>query len=243
MRTFLACTAVLLVAVGVRAGVKPAAPAPKPSEAPKIDGSYTVNYTSVVSVGGFVGPGGPGGGRIMNNQIALRSSSATISKNQIMIGNWYANADDGSLPPRLRLQLAGAPQAMTYVIDPTTTPMSIDVTMVDLRNKKTKSLGIIDVADDRITIAVGKPGADRPKTLDENEEVTVFYFKKAPPPARDEYRIVAMTVGKEADAEKELNRLAAEGFQVVNTTNPSAADSKSSVTTVHFLLTRTAKHP
>ena len=54
-------------------------------------------------------------------------------------------------------------------------------------------------------------------------------------------RIVAMTVGKEADAEKELNRLAQEGFELVNTTNPAATDGKASVTTVHFILKRTAK--
>jgi len=37
-----------------------------------------------------------------------------------------------------------------------------------------------------------------------------------------EFRIVAMTVGKEADAEKELNKLAQDGFELVNTTNPAA---------------------
>jgi hypothetical protein len=242
MRTFLAFSAVLLVAAGSGVSAKGAAPAPKPAEAPDLDGSYTLNYTTVVSgFGGFVGPGG--GPRMANNQIALRSSSATIAKNQITVGNWDSSADDGSLPPRLRLQLAGAPQTMTYAIDPKTTPMSIDITMVDLRNKKTKSLGIIDATEDRITIALAKPGAERPKNMDENEEVTVFYFKKAPPPVRDEYRIVAMTPGKEADAEKELNKLAAEGFHVVNTTNPAAVDPKSSATTVHFLLKRTGKQP
>jgi hypothetical protein len=60
-------------------------------------------------------------------------------------------------------------------------------------------------------------------------------------PLRSEYRIVAMTVGKEEAAEKELNKLAQEGFELVNTTNPMAPDARAAPTTVHFILKRTIK--
>jgi hypothetical protein len=44
---------------------------------------------------------------------------------------------------------------------------------------------------------------------------------------------------QEEVAEKELNKLAQDGFEFVSTTQPVALDAKSSVTTVHFLLKRT----
>ena len=112
-----------------------------------------------------------------------------------------------------------------------------------MRGKKTKSLGIVEINGNRLTIALAKDGLERPKTTDEAEGVTVYYFQKAPPPPRAEFRIVAMTVGKEEAAEKELNKLSQEGFELVNTTNPAAADGKSSPTTVHFILKRTVKVP
>jgi hypothetical protein len=50
-----------------------------------------------------------------------------------------------------------------------------------------------------------------------------------------------LTVGKEEATEKELNKLAQDGFELLSTTQPAAADAKSSVTTVHFILKRTVK--
>ena len=50
----------------------------------------------------------------------------------------------------------------------------------------------------------------------------MYYFQKAPPPPKVEFRIVALTAGKEADAEKELNKLANEGYELVTTTSPIA---------------------
>jgi hypothetical protein len=40
-----------------------------------------------------------------------------------------------------------------------------------------------------------------------------------------------------------LNKLAQDGFELVSTTQAVAADAKSSVTTIHFLLKRTVKQP
>jgi hypothetical protein len=50
-----------------------------------------------------------------------------------------------------------------------------------------------------------------------------------------------MTAGKEEDAEKELNKLTKEGYELVNTTNPIATDGKASPTVIHFVLKRTTK--
>lgn len=242
--------AVVLAALAVPQGNKTRAPMPKPQESPIIEGTYTLNYTYLSTgfdrgVGGFGGPGG----RVPVNQITLRSSRASITKNEITIGTGagldYDPRYGGYYDPYEGRTSTNTTPTMSYVIDPSKTPMAIDVTTVNVRNKKEKSLGIIEVSENRITISVAKPGAERPKNFDESEEVTLYYFKKAKPVAvpRDEYRIVAMTVGKEAEAEKELNKLAKEGFELVNTTNPAAADPKSSPTTVHLVLRRTARQP
>jgi hypothetical protein len=242
-----------LAAVAVALAVSPAdrkarAPVPKPPEVPAIEGTYTLNYTSVMNAGGWGGggwAGGPGMGgpgvRNQVNQIVLLTSTATISKSAIAIGGADAGFGYGPGGGFVRGGNAAGQTAMTYAINPATTPMSIDIHAVDARNKKTKALGIVEVIDDRVTVALAKPGADRPKSMDETEEVTVYYFKKAPPPPKTEFRIVAMAVGKEADAEKELNRLAEDGFELVTTTNPAAADPKAAPTTVHFVLKRIGK--
>jgi uncharacterized protein (TIGR03067 family) len=170
---------------------------------------------------------------------SLRSTSAAISKGEITLGRRAADYDpDGWSSPA---RAADATQSMAYTIDPTTMPMSIDVISIDQRNKRAEQKGVIEVNGDRITIALAKPGAERPKTTDEGEEVTVYYLKKLPPPPKVEYRIVAMTVGKEAEAEKQLNKLAEEGFELVSTTNPAARDPGATPTTVHFVLKRMKK--
>ena len=48
---------------------------------------------------------------------------------------------------------------------------------------------------------------------------------------------------KEEAVEKELNRLAQEGYELSSTTQPTAPDAKSSPTTVHLILKRTVKLP
>jgi uncharacterized protein (TIGR03067 family) len=133
------------------------------------------------------------------------------------------------------------PLTMEYTIDTTKSPMTIDVNILDVRGKKTKALGLAEVNGDRLIISIAKEGDERPKNTEEGGNVTVYYFRKAPPPPRVEYRIISMTVGKEATAEKELNKLAQEGFELVNTTNPAATSDKAAPTTVHFILKRTVK--
>jgi uncharacterized protein (TIGR03067 family) len=251
MRTLISLAALLCAVGAVPAGGNANAPVPKPQEGPTLEGTYTVNYTGTVQAGGWgVGPGGAGGGWGAGPgavggkggklggpagaiQTVMYTSVATISKSEITIGS----------SDTFGLRGANAAQTMTYAIDPTKTPMTIDVFTIDARNKKATAQGVVEVIDGRITLALAKPGAERPKTTDEAEDVTVYYFKKAPPPPKTEFRIVAMSIGKEADTEKELNKLAQEGYELVNTTNPVAADSKSAPTTVHFILKRTAKQP
>ena len=52
-----------------------------------------------------------------------------------------------------------------------------------------------------------------------------------------------MSVGKEAEVEKELTKLAGEGYERITTTQPTAPDAKAAVTTIHFILKRTARQP
>ena len=136
---------------------------------------------------------------------------------------------------------AAGSTTMEYTLDATKSPMTIDVETTSLRGKKSKALGLVEVVGNRLIIAVAKEGDERPKTTEEGENITVYYFQKAPPPPKVEFRVIAMTAGKEADAEKELNKLAGEGYELVSTTNPLAADGKSAPTTIHFVLKRTTK--
>jgi len=246
MRKLLSFAVVLVALAGSRA-------TPVPKDAPAIDGKYNLLLVSTpedragpngpggLAPGGFggpgaFGPGGGGGGWGVPGGWATNSSymvgPATITKNEITFeGSGFRNGPLG---------VAG-PTTMEYTLDTTKTPMIIDVDNVSVRGKKTKSLGLVEVKGDRLIIALAKEGGERPKTTEEAEGVTVYYLKKAPPPLRTEYRIVAMTVGKEEEAEKELNKLAAAGYELVNTTQPAAADAKASPTTIHFVLRRTVR--
>lgn len=236
MRRFLLLAVLAVALVGPRAG---AAPVPKDAPQPTIDGKYTLVSVSLpedrqmaaAGAGGF--PAGvPAGIRLRTSTTAMyMAGPATITKNTIHLEG------RGVISP-----LAGTgPTTMEYKLDASKTPMAIDVTSVNLRGAKGKpQLGLVEVIGDRMIIAVAAAGEDRPKNTEENDNVTVYYFQKAPPPPRTEFRIVAMTVGKEADAEKELNKLAGEGFELMSTT-AAAPDTKSSPTTVHFVLKRIVK--
>jgi len=224
MRKFLPLVAVLVTFVGLRAD---AAPVPKTPVPPSIDGKYTLlaTYGTTTAPKGFAkadptDPAGPSFGT-RNTR-----TEATITKNEITI------------EPRT---VSANPTFMEYTMDTTKSPITIDVETITVRGKKTKSFGIVEVNGNRVTIALAKEGTERPKTTDEAEGVTVYYFLKAPPPPKAEFRIVAMTVGKEEEAEKELNKLAAQGYELVNTTHPAATDPKGAPTTVHFILRRTVK--
>jgi uncharacterized protein (TIGR03067 family) len=230
MRTLIPVAVVLFVLSGSHAGGK--APVPKTPVPPSIDGKYTLLVTSSGTVvpKGFA-PGGPGGDRgDRESPFASRvmRSDAVITKNEITL--------EARTPTAL-------PTTMEYTLDPTKTPMTIDVETIPVRGKKTKSLGIVEITGNKLVIALAKEGAERPKSVEEVEGVTVYYFQKAPPPPKVEYKIVALNVGKESEAEKELNKLAGEGFELVTTTQPTAANDKASVTTIHFVLKRTTRQP
>ena len=170
-----------------------------------------------------------GGVVFLGGTSATLSGPATITKNEIVIeGNNRFNPFTG----------AAGSTTMEYKLDPSKSPANVDVDLVNIRGKKTKLLGRAEVNNNHLIVALAKEGDERPKSTEEADDVRVCYFQKAP---RTEYRIVAMTVGKEEAMEKELNKLAQEGYELVSTTQPSAVDSKSSVTTVHFILKRTVK--
>ena len=214
------------------------APVPKEAPAATIDGKYTLLSMSSPDDRGMNGPGGlvggPGGGAIR-----VRTSTASL----YMVGPATITKTTITLEGRNVISpLAGnnGPTVMEYTLDTTKSPMTIDVNIVNLRGKKTKALGLAEAVGDRLVISIAAPGEDRPKNTEEDGNVTVYYLQKAPPPPKTEFRIVAMTVGKEAEAEKELNKLAGEGFELVSTT-AAAPDAKSSPTTVHFVLKRVTK--
>jgi hypothetical protein len=246
MRTLPAFAIVLVALAASGANEKIAAPVPKEPE-PKfsIEGKYNLLAVSLATDrmgpagfggagGGFPGGGGGGGtagggpmGRSVNSVVLV--GPATITKNEITLeGN-------GRVSP---LAANNVPTTMEYTIDTTKTPAFINVEITNIRGKKSKSLGVVEVHNNRLTVALAKEGDERPKTTEEAEGVTVYYFQKAP---HHEYRIIAMTAGKEETIEKELNKLALEGFELESTTQPSAVDGKSSVTVVHFILKRTVK--
>jgi len=237
MRALPILAVVLVAFAGSRASEKLAAPVPKEPETKfSIEGKYTLmsvsNPSEMVGPGPLGGPGGlargPGGGRVLVNA-ALLSGPVTITKNEITLEG------SGRVGP---LAAVGGPTTMEYTLDTSKSPAFIDVDVISLRGKKSKMLGLVEVHANRVILALAKEGDERPKTTEDAENVTVYYFQKAP---RTEYRIIALTVGKEEATEKELNKLAQDGFELLSTTQPAAADAKSSVTTVHFILKRTVK--
>lgn len=223
--------ALLVVAVGARADEPVRAPVPKAPVPPSIEGRYVVVLTELQpgfggpwggAPGGWGGPGVPAVGPGNPNPLRRSSSqrgAAVVTANAITIGE----------------------TKMAYTLDATKTPMTIDVETHPLGEKPRKQVGVIEASGDRLTVALAKEGGERPKSVEEADGVTVYYFQKAPPPPRTEYRIVALNVGEEERVEKELNQLAKEGFELVTTTSPTAPNQKASATTIHFVLKRTVK--
>ena len=229
MWQILPAAAILIAVSGSRPSERINAPVPKTPPVPSIHGNYLLLATSNgVTEAPFAGPGGGRGG-FGGRSTSLRSLSVTtaISRSEIVIEGRGSTLST----------------TMEYTLEPSKSPITIDVESTSVRNKKTKLQGIVEINGNRLTIALAKEGGERPKTTDEADGVIVYYFQKAPPPPRIEYRIIAMTAGKEAAAEKELNKLVKEGYELVSTTNPIAPNATSSVTTIHFILKRTVKQP
>jgi len=233
MRKVIPVAVVLFAFAGAHAGGK--APVPKTPVPPSIDGKYTLLATSsgTTAKGKFADRGDPADG-----SGAFGGPSGFTSRN--VRGETVITKNEITIEPRTP---TGLPVTMEYTLDPTKSPMTIDVETIPVRGKKTRSLGVVEMSGHRLVIALAKEGAERPKTVEEAEGGTVYYFQKAPPPPKVEFKIVAMSVGKEADVEKELNKLAGEGFELMTTTQPTAANDKASVTTIHFVLKRTTKQP
>jgi uncharacterized protein (TIGR03067 family) len=235
MRTLAPLVAVLVAFAVSQSGEMIAAPVPKDKPPPSIDGKYTL-----LSVANSTTAVGPGGKASRSGSIAL-VGPATITKNEISFEG--RSSPSGFSPAAAAAIAAGNHTTMEYTLDPTKSPMTIDVDIVNVRGKKSKSLGLVEINGKHLIIALAKEGDERPKTTDEAEGVTVYYFKKEPPPPRTEFRIVTLTIGKEEAVEKELNRLAQDGYELASTTQPTAPDAKSSPTTVHLILKRTVKLP
>lgn len=243
MRTLIP-VALLLALVGSHATGKAPVPKEAPASSASLEGKYTLmsvsNPNDRVAPGGFAPAGAPGGAVMIarvSPATALLLGPAIITKNEITLEGRGA-----SISPLSALAASTPlPQTMGYKLDATKTPVTIDIETTSLRGKKSKALGVAEVVGNRLILAVAKEGDERPKTTDEAENVTVYYFQKAPPPPKVEVKIVAMTAGKEADAEKELNKLLSEGYELTTTTNPIATDAKAAPTIIHFVLKRTAK--
>ena len=196
-----------------------AAPAPVVPPPPSIEGKYVLLTSTTTSATGKNRPGAFGtdgpGSSAFGPSGARRET--VITKDTIAIDGRTASWD--------------------YRIDPTTKPMSIDITITPPRGKKTKSLGIIEAVGDKLTLAYAAEGAERPKDFEDAEGVSHFVFQKAPPPPRTEYKIVVLKGGKEQETEKELNALAKDGYEVMSThATPTPGDP-----TIHFVLKRTVK--
>jgi uncharacterized protein (TIGR03067 family) len=242
MRTLIP-VALLFVFVGAHAGGKAPVPKDPPAATGGIDGKYNLVSLAVPNerAGGFApapAAGFPGAAPArLSTATMLLLGPAVITKNEITL-----EGRPGASSP-LSALAAGAtlPITMEYKLDATKAPMTIDIETTTLRGKKVKMLGVVEVVGNRLIIAVAKEGDDRPKTTDEGGDVTVYYFQKAPPPPKVEFKVVAMTAGSAADAEKELNKLAAEGYELVSTTNPVAMNDKAAPTHIHFVLKRTTK--
>ena len=109
-------------------------------------------------------------------------------------------------------------QEWEYTFDATAKPLALDLTTVPIIGKPTTALGIAEKSGDRLLIAYAQEGGERPKSFDPADGVTILAFKVAPPPPTWEYRIVRLADGNEGSAEREMNKLSADGFELVVTT-------------------------
>jgi uncharacterized protein (TIGR03067 family) len=191
-----------------------AAPAPNVPPPPSIEGKYTLVSSSTAINGkarAAFGESGPGSG----------FTSSTVRRDSVIT--------------RDSISIDGRTASWDYRLDPSTKPMSIDITITPARGKKTKVLGIVEEKGDKLTIVYAAEGNDRPKDFEgDGENQSTFVFQKVPPPPRPEYKIIVLRGGKEQEVEKELNTLAKDGFEVMST----HATQTPGDPTIHFILKR-----
>lgn len=205
-----------------------AAPVPPTPPGPSIEGKYTILLSSIgggKGGGGFGGPGGRGVPAGFGERVsAAARRETTISRHTIAIEGMAATWE--------------------YRLDPTAKPTAIDLIITPIRGKKSTHRGIFEIKGDRLTIAFTQEGEDRPKDFEDAEGVRVYVFQKQPPPPRAEYRIVVLHVGKGAEAEKAINQLAKDGFEVAFTTNPATLQGLLGVPqdpVIHLVMKRMVK--
>jgi len=249
MRKLLPLAAVLFAIVGSHAVETIAAPVPKDTPPPSIDGKYnlvSVSNTPIDRVG-KAGKAAAGFG-------TTRVTPATPDRP----GHYHQERDRARRSPLPRQAVQAcrprkprlSPRSVRTGRRRWNTPfdpakMTIDIETENARGKKTKSLGVVEITGNRLIIAVAQPGGrNRPPDdrRGRGRDGGTTSRRRRPRP-RVEFRIVAMRVGDEAEAEKELNKLAAAGYELVTTTTPAAVNDKASPTTVHFVLKRTMKQP
>lgn len=232
---------VLIALLAARPEPTIGAPVPKAPPPASIEGKYNLIAVAYPD-GGNWGPNIPAGPGAAPGVVGGRGGTRIVRANPAIIGPAVVTRSEITLEGRSAVLPSAVPTTWEYTLDASKSPMTIDVQSTTLRGKKSKPLlGVAEVNGNRLIIALAEEGKERPKGVEEAEDVTVYYFQKQPPPPRTEYRIVALTVGKEADVQKDINKLCEEGFELVNTTQPLAADSKSSPSVIHFVLRRTVR--
>ena len=163
MRTFIALAAVLVAFTGSHVGGKAPIPKDAPAGGGGIDGKYNLQSVSSpndrVPAGAGFPAGGPGGGGVimagrLSTTTVLMLGPAAITKNEITL-----EGRPGAISPLSAL--AGSvslPVVMSYTLDASKTPMTIDVETTTLRGKKTKQLGVVEVVNNRLILALAKEG-------------------------------------------------------------------------------------
>ena len=119
----------------------------KKSEAPKLDGKYTLV-----------------GGKTKGNAIDDEAKKGTYT----------------FTPEKITIEGMGLKFVMGYKIDPKTTPMNIDIEILEgpEGTKGTKAQGIIEVKGDTVKLAYVTEKEKRPKDF-EGKEGNMYEFKKA----------------------------------------------------------------
>jgi uncharacterized protein (TIGR03067 family) len=215
--------AILLLGIGIVPVATAAAPVPKTPPVPTLEGKYTVLGQGRTVVGRR-GLGGPAA--LADDERGFVGSPASALRRDVTV-----TRDTITMEGR-----TGATTTWEYRLDSSTKPMSIDLVIVPLIGKKTKAHGIVELAGDRVKIAYTPEGSERPKGFDDTENAVVYVFQKVPPPPRTEYKIVTLKPGKEDEAEKRLNELARDGFEISHSTTPGRGGDDQ---VTHLILKRT----
>jgi uncharacterized protein (TIGR03067 family) len=70
-------------------------------------------------------------------------------------------------------------EAGTYKLDATKNPPTIDLAVTEGKDKGKTQLGLVKMEGEKMTIALGGAGKERPKTLEAGEGVEITYLKRS----------------------------------------------------------------